>query len=74
MLFITAILGLIYTGYLFNNVEFGPQFIRRVKIPKAPADIERLLKTTDQDGDLIHVYLLSAFDDEEDVLSKSDMQ
>jgi predicted transcriptional regulator len=73
MLFVTTILGVIYTGYLFNNIEFGPNYIRRVKIPKAPTDIERLLKTTNQDGDLIFVYLLSAFVNEEETLSKSDM-
>lgn len=71
-LFIIVILGVIYTGYLFNSIEFGPGYIRRIKIAEAPKDIERLLKTTNQNGDLIYVYLLSAFETEE-ALSKSSL-
>lgn len=56
---------LIYFGFLSSNIAYGPEHIRKVKIPKAPKEIEELLKTTTFRGELIHVYLISVFENNE---------
>ncbi len=61
MMGLILILAFAYIGFLSDNVDYGPRFIRRVVIPQAPEKVEELLKTTTYSGDLIYVQLISAF-------------
>lgn len=72
LILVLGLFGLLYAAYLGTHIDYGPNFIRRVKIPNAPTEIEALLKTTTLAGDLICAGLISAFDDEEK-MSKTNM-
>ncbi len=73
LVFVIGLLGLLYVGLLVTHIEYGPNFIRLVRVPNAPSEIESLLKQTNEEGDLIYVFLLAAFEDEEAKLSKTNL-
>jgi hypothetical protein len=62
MIFLLAILGLIYLGLMVDDISYGPKQIRKVQIPGAPENVQRLLKTTSLRGELIYVFLISVFE------------
>ena len=62
----------IYFAYLSDKVVYGPEQIRKVRIPQAPEEVKELLKTTTYRGDLIYVYLISVFGNDKK-LSQTDL-
>lgn len=63
---------IIYLAIVCGSVGYDAKTIRNIRIPKAPDDIAKLLKTTTSYGELIHVILLRSFHNDEG-LSQSDM-
>lgn len=72
MIVILAVLGFIYIAFLSDKVSYGSEQIKKVQIPNAPETVEKLLKTTSFRGELVFVYLISAFDNGEK-LSQTDL-
>lgn len=72
MISVLFLFVLVYYAFLSSSVAYGPEQLRKVKIPKAPKEIEELLKTTTYKGELIYVYLISVFEDE-DPLSQTEI-
>jgi len=62
---VILLLALVYVAFLSDKVDYGPRQIRRVRIPQIPEDLEELLKTTTYSGELIFVYLISVFEENE---------
>lgn len=62
---VISLLALVYVALLSDKVDYGPKQIRRVRIPQIREDLEELLKTTTYSGELIFVYLISVFEDNE---------
>jgi predicted transcriptional regulator len=72
MILILLVLILIYVALASDEVDYGAEQIRKVQIPNAPSNVQKLLKTTSIRGELVFVFLLSAFNGEER-LSQTDL-
>jgi len=72
MILILFVFAFIYVAFMDEEVSYGSEQIRKVQIPNASRDVQRLLKATSLRGELVFVFLLSAFDGEER-LSQTDL-
>ncbi len=69
---VSILLSILYLAIALSRVGYDARTIRRVIIPNAPNEVRKLLKTTTNNGDLIHVILLRSFHNNE-TLSQTDM-
>jgi hypothetical protein len=72
MILVLLLLGLVYAVFLNDEISYDSKHIRKVQIPNAPPDVQRLLKTTSLKGELVFVFLLLTFNGEEN-LSQTDL-
>ena len=73
MVGIICIFALAYGAFLSGKVDYGPKQIRKIRIPGAPKEIEDFLKTTTNNGELMHAYLISGFGEEDERLSQTEL-
>lgn len=72
MILIIIVFVIIYVAFMSDRLSYGSEHIRKVQVPNATPDVEKLLKTTSLRGELVYAFLLSAFNEDEK-LSQTDL-